>query len=204
MVFVPVIFWSAMIFLDVPLASLGVPVPITAELPSCVRVNVALLTTAAYVLYYLSMTRTVGALASALVVGLYLGANSFIAATGADAWKYAVVAHIIAWAAQFYAHDVYEGVWWCHRRRRRRRRRRRLRRAGRSVASRVVFANDASGYAGRKPALFDSLFQSLFMAPLFITVEALINLGFMKEFHKRVQPRVAEYRKLGNPARKQA
>lgn len=43
-------------------------------------------------------------------------------------------------------------------------------------------------FEGRKPALFDSLAQSLLMAPLFVTIELFMINGLFKSFRKSVQP----------------
>jgi uncharacterized membrane protein YGL010W len=51
----------------------------------------------------------------------------------------------------------------------------------------------------RRAALFDSLFQSLILAPLFVWYEFLFFLGFFPEFKAKVQDKVGknilEYRK---------
>lgn len=44
-----------------------------------------------------------------LVVSLLLGANSAAASLGDHTWKVAVFVHVLGWAAQFYAHDKFEG-----------------------------------------------------------------------------------------------
>ncbi len=43
---------------------------------------------------------------------------------------------------------------------------------------------------GRKAALLDSLFDALFMAPLFTWYEMLFFFGFRKEFKKKLQQRI--------------
>ena len=48
---------------------------------------------------------------------------------------------------------------------------------------------------GRAPALFDSLVQSLLMAPMFICIEVAFRFGLLPEFHKRVEVLVAQRRK---------
>ena len=48
---------------------------------------------------------------------------------------------------------------------------------------------------GRAPALFDSLVQSLLMAPMFICIEVAFRFGLLPAFHKRVEVLVAQRRK---------
>ncbi len=54
-------------------------------------------------------------------------------------------------------------------------------------------------FEGRKPALLDSFFQSLILAPLFVFYELLFWLGFKKELftkiQKRVQSNIQEWKK---------
>jgi len=42
-------------------------------------------------------------------------------------------------------------------------------------------------FEGRKPALFDSLFQSLVLAPLFVWIEVLFLFGYRKEMAERLE-----------------
>jgi len=46
--------------------------------------------------------------------------------------------------------------------------------------------------------VLDNLFQSIFMAPIFVLMEVLLKLGFLGEFHAklsvRVEKAIAEYR----------
>ena len=46
-------------------------------------------------------------------------------------------------------------------------------------------------YEGRKPALVDNLFQ-IFVAPMFLTAEALIALGLRRGLHERVESYIGE------------
>ncbi len=77
----------------------------------CILPNLSLLFTVLYVVYYLSLSRSVGLLASALVVCLLMAANKFNTAyDGSLTWRVALGAHVFAWAVQFYGHDVHEGA----------------------------------------------------------------------------------------------
>jgi len=42
-------------------------------------------------------------------------------------------------------------------------------------------------FEGRKPALFDSLFQSIVLAPLFVWIEILFMFGYKKDFASRLE-----------------
>ena len=196
--FVPVIFWSSMVMLGpVTFESLGLPVPdvLAPYLTGALLPNISLLITAAYVLYYLTLSRTLGTLGSALVVALLVAANTYNNAfPGNGGFRFALGAHVFAWAAQFYGHDVHERAWFC---------------AGFGACApsrclghhaRVCFAG--FGPAGGKPALLEGLFQSLFMAPLFITIEVLSLFGFLKDFHKSCYPFINAKRKSMNEAMK--
>lgn len=59
---------------------------------------------------------------------------------------------------------------------------------------------------GRRPALFQSFFQSLVLAPIFTFFELLFALGFRAKLHERVTRRVraniAQFKK-GVPPEKQ-
>ncbi len=44
----------------------------------------------------------------------------------------------------------------------------------------------------RRPAVFDSIFQSIFLAPMFVWVETLFELGFLPELREETQRRVQE------------
>jgi uncharacterized membrane protein YGL010W len=46
----------------------------------------------------------------------------------------------------------------------------------------------------RAPALLNSLHQALLDAPIFVVIEVLVKLGFLKEFHKRVSVMVEKER----------
>lgn len=48
--------------------------------------------------------------------------------------------------------------------------------------------------AGRKPALLDSFFQSLVLAPFFVYMEVGFFLGFRQEFHKQLRDEVGKRR----------
>jgi len=43
---------------------------------------------------------------------------------------------------------------------------------------------------GRRPALMDSLFQSLILAPLFVWYHVLFPLGYRKDWNKKLQARI--------------
>jgi uncharacterized membrane protein YGL010W len=45
-------------------------------------------------------------------------------------------------------------------------------------------------YEGRKPALIDNLFQSIFMAPFFVLIEAGFKLGLLQDFKAEVDPEI--------------
>lgn len=45
-------------------------------------------------------------------------------------------------------------------------------------------------YEGRKPALLDNLFQSIFMAPFFVLIETGFKLGLLQEFKSGVDPEI--------------
>lgn len=47
-------------------------------------------------------------------------------------------------------------------------------------------------HEGRSPALLDNLAQALFMAPLFVYMEVLFDLGLLKGFKAEVAPLVAK------------
>ena len=47
-------------------------------------------------------------------------------------------------------------------------------------------------YEGRAPALLDSLFQAIFLAPLFVWLEILFKLGYRPELKTRVEKVVKE------------
>ncbi|ODV91323.1 hypothetical protein CANCADRAFT_3031 [Tortispora caseinolytica NRRL Y-17796] len=47
-------------------------------------------------------------------------------------------------------------------------------------------------FEGRSPALFDSLLQSLTLAPFFVVYEILFSLGYRRDLHKRVMNRVGK------------
>jgi uncharacterized membrane protein YGL010W len=58
-------------------------------------------------------------------------------------------------------------------------------------------------FEGRKPALTDSFFQSLVLAPLFVFYEVLFTLGFQKKIHAQIQPRIeANIKQYKNEAKK--
>ena len=116
MVFVPTIFWSAIVmvsFAAVPtvMADALSKVPVDIGVP----LNWAFVATVVYALYYLSLSVSFGTLGVVLVVALMYACNAFVVAFGASAFNYALGAHIVAWAAQFYAHDKFErtSVWLC-------------------------------------------------------------------------------------------
>lgn len=44
---------------------------------------------------------------------------------------------------------------------------------------------------GKAPALLDSFFESLAMAPMFICIEVAFHLGFLRDFKARVDKDVA-------------
>lgn len=45
-------------------------------------------------------------------------------------------------------------------------------------------------YEGRKPALIDNLFQSIFMAPFFVLIETGFKLGLLQQFKAEVDPEI--------------
>ncbi|BFZ57008.1 hypothetical protein PYCC9005_004058 [Savitreella phatthalungensis] len=49
-------------------------------------------------------------------------------------------------------------------------------------------------HEGRKPALFDNLFQSFFLAPFFVWLEILFDLGFEPQLHRQLSKLTAERR----------
>ena len=49
-------------------------------------------------------------------------------------------------------------------------------------------------FEGRRPALFDNLFQSIFIAPLFLCAEVFFALGYKPGLHTAVQQRAERLR----------
>ena len=49
-------------------------------------------------------------------------------------------------------------------------------------------------FEGRRPALVDNLFQSIFIAPLFLCAEAFFALGYKRQLHAAVQERAQRLR----------
>ena len=42
-------------------------------------------------------------------------------------------------------------------------------------------------YEGRAPAVFESLFQAIFTAPLFVIMEVMFELGYKKKFQEEMK-----------------
>ena len=49
-------------------------------------------------------------------------------------------------------------------------------------------------HEGRKPALLDNLFQSFFLAPYFVFLELLFDVGFDPQLHRKLSKLTAERR----------
>jgi len=49
-------------------------------------------------------------------------------------------------------------------------------------------------FEGRRPALVDNLFQSIFIAPIFLAAEVFFALGYKPKLHAAVQARAAQMR----------
>lgn len=66
------------------------------------------------------------------------------------------------------------------------------------VASWIFQFIGHGAYEGRAPALLDNLFQSLFLAPLFVFLEYLFIFGYRPELQRRVeegvQKKIAEFK----------
>lgn len=80
--------------------------------------------------------------------------------------------HVVSWISQFIGHGVV----------------------------RVTLVRTADHqFEGRKPALFDSLFQSIVLAVFFVFLEVLFAVGYRPALHKQVQNKVGiavtEYRR---------
>eukprot|EP00299_Pterocystis_sp_00344_P017536 c8785_g1_i3.p1 GENE.c8785_g1_i3~~c8785_g1_i3.p1 ORF type:complete len:104 (+),score=19.86 c8785_g1_i3:262-573(+) len=58
-------------------------------------------------------------------------------------------------------------------------------------------------FEGRKPALMDSFFQSLVLAPLFVWYEILFQFGLFRSFKKEVYKRVGTRLRQLNQQKKQ-
>eukprot|EP00455_Lapot_gusevi_P013376 TRINITY_DN164_c0_g1_i6.p1 TRINITY_DN164_c0_g1~~TRINITY_DN164_c0_g1_i6.p1 ORF type:complete len:196 (-),score=83.71 TRINITY_DN164_c0_g1_i6:312-899(-) len=157
LIFVPVLWATGAVFFcyagtftDVTLDSLGLPLP--PLISQNFVFNYSFLLFLGYALYYLYLDLFAGLTADILLFSLLLGANAFYAHFGADAWKYALAAHLFSWFMQIYlGHGVLEG---------------------------------------RKPALMDSLFQSLVTAPLFVWLEFLFFFGYDKKFQDKLQVKI--------------
>eukprot|EP00164_Ancoracysta_twista_P014010 GFYU01022632.1.p1 GENE.GFYU01022632.1~~GFYU01022632.1.p1 ORF type:complete len:197 (+),score=33.68 GFYU01022632.1:28-618(+) len=144
-VFVPLIAWTTMVFLQYvgPLFLM-----VVADIEVFITMSDVL--ALALFLYYVALERNFAGVSSGLL--LYLGTSSartFVFVVGPqDAWLYALTLHLLSWAAQFFGHAMFEG---------------------------------------RAPALRDSIFQSLVMAPFFVYMEVLAEIfGYRIMLSKRV------------------
>ena len=52
-------------------------------------------------------------------------------------------------------------------------------------------------FEGRRPALVDNLFQSIFIAPIFLCAELFFALGYKPQLHTAVQQRAQRLRAGG-------
>jgi len=169
-IFVPVIFWSAIVFFcySGPLVpstphlnalisrTIGSHAVLPAWIGENIVFNLAFPFFSFYCLYYLSLGDLPAAASfNVVLLGLFIGANAFYThytAAGDKAWVYALAIHVFSWYMQIHpGHAVLEG---------------------------------------RRPALFDSLFQSLVLAPLFVWYHVLFPLGYRKDFNKKLQARI--------------
>lgn len=153
-------------------------------------------------------------MSSGLLVASLVLAKYFITSLGgAYALKAAAAIHVLAWVLQFYGHGKHEGTTA-----------RLAAVVPLATSTAVLRARDALWLlmvapapwrlecglvslaltvaravcdvrAGRAPALFESLVQSLLMAPMFICIEVAFRFGFLPAFYKRVEVLVAQRQK---------
>lgn len=72
--------------------------------------NLGVLVALGYSVYYLYLSPTLlGLSAALLVLAEFVGAQYWRQSAGGDAWRSALVAHLVSWVAQFYGHGVHEG-----------------------------------------------------------------------------------------------
>lgn len=116
-------------------------------------------------------------------MGILVAANRFAEAFGDKAWQYALAVHIFSWYVQIHlGHGVFEGA---------------CARGDAALLARWLDAlrpHPARHLAGRKPALLDSFFQSLVLAPFFVYMEVGFFLGFRQEFHKQLRDEIGKRR----------
>lgn len=102
-------------------------------------------------------------------------ANAFVHEHHDKAWMYALGLHVFGWYMQIHpGHRVFEGA--CR------------------VAPHTPGppATHRTLPAGNTPALLDSFFQSLVLAPLFVFYEVLFVLGFRKDLQRSLEQRIKD------------
>lgn len=158
-VFVPLILWTAWVFLAYTPAALQIPT--IKALPMWVNNNLigngALIGYVIYAAYYLALDFKTALPYTVLLFFLQLGAQAFVR-SNEKAWVWALAAHVLSWFMQI-------------------------------QVGHLTFEH-------RKPALMDSFFQSIVLAPYFVWVEALFMLGYKPEFQAKLNKRVEEGIKL--------
>ena len=164
-IFVPTIFFTALVFVASFGALFEFPFEIPALLAPYAIPNAALLFVLIYGLYYLILEPIAGFSFFVIMLGMWLGASHWYALQGSQAVTYAFGLHVVSWAFQFIGHGVFEG---------------------------------------RKPALLDNLFQSLFLAPLFVWLHVLFVFGYrvplQKELQKEVDQRIKTFKEKSKKA----
>ncbi|KAL6777351.1 hypothetical protein ACKKBF_B21185 [Auxenochlorella protothecoides x Auxenochlorella symbiontica] len=173
-VFVPVIFWSFLVWLAYTPELIAYDV--YKHLPSgtpawaltvarYLSFNGAFVITALYGIYYTVLDAFAG-LSWSLCVGLpaWAGAVAFRSRVP-NAWAWAILIHVLSWVMQ-----ILPGHIWAEK---------------------------------RRPALLTSFFQSVVLAPLFVWYELLFLLGYRPQLYAdinaRIQRNVAEYRAAQRP-----
>jgi len=156
-IFVPLILWSAWIFLALIPWQTALPYSFTKLLPTFIAqhlvINAGFVAFITYALYYIALSPVEGMLYFPLLFLLYISSNMFLEAYGSKAWLYAAVAHVLSWYMQVQVgHLTLEG---------------------------------------RKPALLDSFFQSIVLAPFFVFFELLFWLGWRPSLQRELNGGIA-------------
>lgn len=156
-IFVPLIYWTALVWLAYTPALVAFDLPGALEpalgaLASGFVLNATVVVYGLYAVYYLTLDFVAG-LAWAMCIGLPIWATANLFQQSVpDAWAWALGLHVFAWYMQIHpGHLVIEG---------------------------------------RKPALLDSFFQSLVLAPLFVLYELLFLMGYRPALKAELQRRI--------------
>jgi uncharacterized membrane protein YGL010W len=189
---VPAIYTTALSFLTRLSIPLAVPVAARGLLrllgeTSTTSVSAALPAALLYAGYYLSLTvqqrPLLGSSAAALAVGA-LPLSHYTLSLGPQAMPITIGVHVATWLAQFYGHGVHEGrspalldnLW------RECGLEGRGRGGARSAGSQLTISLTYQPHA--------HCAEALVMAPLFVYIESLMYLGFLKDFKAEVEPHI--------------